>query len=119
MGFKKLSLKVVGTTYKTVWSILRCIRTVMGQRDEIYQQQTSVKRFAHVAFVHGSVIHNDGYRSYILALEGYAHEYKPYDLDSDLLHWLHIVISNVKAFILGTYRLPKKIFQPYHKKRRT
>ena len=37
-----------------------------------------------------------------------------YDPNSGLLHWLHIVISNVKAFILGTYHgLPKKHFQSY------
>ncbi len=38
----------------------------------------------------------------IPALESYTHEYKPYDPYSALFHWLHIVISNVKAFILGT-----------------
>ena len=48
------------------------------------------------------------------ALEGYLHEYKPYDPDSGLLHWLHVVISNAKAFILGTYHgLPKKYLQSY------
>ena len=77
-------------------------------------KQASVRKFAHAAIADGSEIHSDGYCSYILALEGYTHEHKPYDSDSGLLHWLHIVISNAKAFILGTYHgLPKKHFQSY------
>ncbi len=47
-------------------------------------------------------------------LEGYTHVHKPYNPDSGLLHWLHIVISNAKVFILGTYHgLPKKYLQSY------
>ena len=74
----------------------------------------SVKKFAHSAFADNCVIHSDGYRSYIPALEGFIHEYRSYNPDSGLLHWLHIVISNAKAFILGTYHdLPKKHLQSY------
>ena len=77
-------------------------------------KRASVKKFAQAAFVQGSTIHSDGYRSYIPAPEGYTHEYKPYDPNSGLLHWLHIVIGNAKAFILGTYHgLPKKHLQAY------
>lgn len=77
-------------------------------------KQASVKKFAHATYADGSVIHSDGYRSYIPALKTYAHEHKSYDPDSGLLHWLHIVISNAKAFILGTYHgLPKKYFHSY------
>ena len=73
-----------------------------------------MKKFANAAFTEGSVIHSDGYRSYIPALEGYTHEYRSYDPNSGLLHWLHIIISNAKAFILGTYHgLPKKNLQSY------
>ncbi len=44
----------------------------------------------------------------------YVHEHKPYDPNSGLLHWLHIIISNAKAFILGTYHgLPKIYLQSY------
>ena len=159
--------RMLGTTYKTAWYMLRRIRAAMGQRDKIYQlngniefddayfggpsvgkkrgrgtektkvfvalsltelgnprflkmqvtpniKQASVKKFARVALADGSVIHSDGYRSYIPALEGYTHEHKPYDPDSGLLHWLHIIISNAKAFILGTYHgLPQKYLQSY------
>ena len=77
-------------------------------------KQASVKKFANAAFADGGVIHSDGYRSFIPALEGYTHEHRPYDPKSGLLHWLHIVISNAKAFILGTYHgLPKKNLQSY------
>ena len=158
---------MLGTTYKTAWSMLRRIRAAMGQRNELHQlsgviefddayfggptagkkrgrgtekakvfvalslnergnpcflkmqvtpniKQASVKKFARAAFADGSVIHSDGYRSYIPALTGYTHEYKSYDPNSGLLHWLHVVISNAKAFILGTYHgLPKKHLQSY------
>lgn len=77
-------------------------------------KQASVKKFAHAAIADGSVIHSDGYRSYIPALEGYIHEHRSYDPNSGLLHWLHIVVSNAKTFILGTYHgLPKKHLQSY------
>ena len=66
-------------------------------------KQASVRKFAHAAIADGSEIHSDGYYNYIPALEGYTHEHKPYNSDSGLLHWLHIAISNAKAFILGTY----------------
>ena len=42
----------------------------------------------------------DGYRSY-LNLEGVELNAKKYETDD--LHWLHKAISNLKAFLLGTY----------------
>lgn len=77
-------------------------------------KQTSVKKLAHTAFADGSESHSDGYYNYILALDGYTHEHKPYDSNSGLLHWLHIVVGNTKAFILGTYHgLSKEYLQSY------
>lgn len=77
-------------------------------------KQASVKKFARASFRDGCVIHSDGYRSYIPALEGYDHQHRPYDPNSGLLHWLHIIVSNAKAFILGTYHgLPKASLQSY------
>ena len=49
-------------------------------------KQAAVKKFAHAAFATGSVIHSDGYRSYIPALKQYVHEHKPYDPNCGLLH---------------------------------
>lgn len=77
-------------------------------------KKETVKEFAQSAFAEGSTIHSDGYRSYGPALEGYTHEPEPYDPNSQVLRWLHIAISNAKAFILGTYHgLPKDNLQPY------
>lgn len=77
-------------------------------------KQASVRKFAQTAFAENSVIRSDGYRSYIPALKGFSHEYKAYDPDSGLLHWLHILVSNAKAFISGTYHgLPKDNLQSY------
>ncbi len=76
--------------------------------------RNTYKKFAQSSFAVGSTIRSDGYRSYIPALEGYTHEHSPYDPNSGLLHWLHIVISNTKAFILGAYHgLPKDNLQSY------
>jgi len=51
---------------------------------------------------------------YIPALEGYTHEHKPYGPGSGLLHRLHIMNSNAKAFILGIYYgLPRRNLQSY------
>ena len=77
-------------------------------------KQASVRKFAQAAFAENSVIRSDGYRSYIPALKGFSHEYKSYDPSSGLLHWLHILVSNAKAFISGTYHgLPKDNLQSY------
>lgn len=77
-------------------------------------KRASVKKFAQFAFAVGSTVRSDGYRSYIPALEDYTHEHKPYDPDSGLLHRLHVLIGNAKAFILGTYHgLPKEYLQSY------
>ena len=157
----------IGVTCKTAWSMLRCIRSAMGQRDAAHLlsgvaefedayfggltagskrgrdtekarvfvalsldghgnlqylkmgmtkniKQTSVRKFANCTFAIGSTMRSDGYRSYIPALEDYAHEYKAYDPNSGMFHWLHIVVSNAKAFILETYHgLPKEHLWSY------
>lgn len=77
-------------------------------------KQASVRKFVHTAIAEGSVIHSNGYRSYIPALESFTHEHRPYDPNARLLHWLHITVSNAKAFILGAYHgLPKVNLQSY------
>lgn len=77
-------------------------------------KQTSVKKSANRTITAGSTICSDSYRSCIPALEDYAHEYKAYDPNSGMLHWLHIVVCNAKVLILGTYHgLPKNHLQSY------
>lgn len=77
-------------------------------------KQASVRRFAHNSIETGSTIISDGYCSYIPALSGFDHQHKPYDPQSGMLHWLHIMVGNAKAYIMGTYHgLPKVHFQSY------
>lgn len=61
-----------------------------------------------------STIHTDGYRSYKKGLVGYEHQPKVYNPNTGLLHWLHVMISNAKVFILGTFHgLPKQNLDLY------
>lgn len=50
-----------------------------------------------------SKIKSDGYPSYVPGLEAFEHTHQVYDPEKDLLHWLHIAISDLKDFISGTY----------------
>jgi transposase-like protein len=52
----------------------------------------------------GSTVQSDAYRSYRKPLaDKYVHDYKVFDSDSDILHWLHIIIGNAKSFVSGTF----------------
>lgn len=63
----------------------------------------------------GSEIHSDALSSFHAALqEDYSHQFQVFDKDSDALHWVHTLISNIKSFFLGTYHgLEKKHLQRY------
>ena len=67
----------------------------------------SVRKFAQSAFAENSVVHSDGYRSYIPALKDFSHEHKTYDSGSGLLHWLHIMTGNANIH-LGYLSWPAK-----------
>lgn len=73
-------------------------------------KRASVQKFAQVTFVNRSTIRSNECRSYIPALKSYVHVYKTYDLQSDLLQWMHIMVSNAKAFILRTYHDPPETY---------
>lgn len=62
-----------------------------------------------------SEIHSDALGSFRTALQGtYVHHYQVFDKNSGALRWVHTPISNVKAFLLGTYHsLGKKHVQSY------
>lgn len=65
-----------------------------------------IKRVTKQCVAPGSKIVSDGHTSYKpLAQEGYIHEAKTYykEDEEEFLKSLHKVISNVKAYILGTY----------------
>ena len=77
-------------------------------------RQKSVKAFAEKHIAKGSTIRSDDYCSYGPALTDYTHEPVKYDPQVKVLHWLHIMVSNAKAFILGTYHgLPKENLSSY------
>ena len=63
----------------------------------------------------GSEIHSDALGSFRAALrEGYAHHYQVFAKGSGALRWVHTRISNLRAFLQGTYHgLGKKHLQGY------
>lgn len=65
----------------------------------------------------GSTLQTDGYRIYAkVHQQGYARKaFVSKSMNaSDLLKWVHIIIGNAKAYILGTYHgLDEKHFQAY------
>ena len=66
----------------------------------------TVKTFAEEAISKGSEIRTDGLNIYpILSENGYTLSQKKYDPENEPehLHWLHIIVSNAKAFINGTF----------------
>ena len=66
----------------------------------------TVKKFTDEAIAKGSEIRTDGLNIYNhLSKNGYSHVRKDYDPKNqpEHLHWLHILISNAKALIGGTF----------------
>ena len=66
----------------------------------------SVEAFAAAGIASGSTVRTDGLNVYRgLAERGFVHEptVAPGRTKKDVLHWTHIVISNAKAFIAGTF----------------
>ncbi len=78
-------------------------------------KQSSVRIFARCHIQKGSVIRSDDFRSYPPALrKDYTLQTQPYDPTTAQLQWLHTLVGNVKAFIMGTYHgLPKDNLQAY------
>jgi transposase-like protein len=67
-------------------------------------QGVTIGAFAEVNIAQGSTIQSDAYRSYHKPLIGkYNHQYEVFDSNTDMLHWLHVIVGNAKAFLLGTY----------------
>lgn len=72
---------------------------------EAVDSKTAIN-FAEKAITKGSEIHTDGLSVYTaLANSGYSLVQKNYDPKNQPkhLHWTHIIISNAKAFISGTF----------------
>lgn len=62
----------------------------------------ALQKFADKNIAQDSTIECDGWRSY-QCLEGYIIQAKNYSPDDHDLKWVHTAISNLKAFLLGTY----------------
>ena len=75
----------------------------------------TIAKFAKGCIAEGTTVQTDAYRSYRKPLaEKYMHEYQVSDAGSDMLKWLHTIIGNAKAFVLGTFHgLGKKHLQSY------
>lgn len=77
-------------------------------------RKKAVQTFAENFFAKDAVIYTDGLQSFVSALGHFDHRPRLYDPNSGTLRWLHIVISNAKAFILGTFHgLPSKYLDSY------
>jgi len=75
----------------------------------------TVGKFAKDSINEGTIIQSDAYRSYRKPLKDkYHHEFQVFDPDAGMLKWLHIIVGNAKAYILGTYHgLGRKHMQSY------
>lgn len=76
----------------------------------------TILEFADNNIVPGSTINSDAYLSYKSLAEIYNHNPQNFSTtdDKDNLKWLHVVISNFKAFVHGTFHgLDKKHLQRY------
>jgi len=75
-----------------------------------------IRNFANECVENGSKITTDGHSSYKQLKKDYTHEYQNYyeSEDTNFLKYLHIIISNAKAYISGTYHgLIEKRLQSY------
>jgi transposase-like protein len=75
----------------------------------------TVGDFARASIAEQSIVETDAYSSYQKPLAGkYNHSWQVYDANSEMLAWLHTIISNAKALINGTFHgLDSKYFQRY------
>lgn len=64
-------------------------------------RKKTVQTFAENFFTKDAVIYTDGLQSFVSALGHFNHRPRLYDPNSGPLRWLHIVISNAKAFNPG------------------
>jgi transposase-like protein len=75
-----------------------------------------IKNVATECITKGSTILTDGHTAYKQLKEDYVHQCQIYysSKDHEFLKWLHIIIGNAKAYIIGTYHgLEKNFLQAY------
>ena len=78
-------------------------------------KRATIKNFTFKNIQSGSTIKSDGCTTYGPVLStNYNHQPQTFKQNKHHLHWLHIAISNAKAFVLGTFHgLDKKCLQMY------
>ncbi len=72
----------------------------------------TLQRFVDQHITPNSVVECDGFSSY-KCLKGCTLSAKTYSSEDDDLKWVHIAISNLKAFLIGTYHGRVENLQPY------
>ena len=64
----------------------------------------TVGAFAKDAIAENAIVETDAYRSYRKSLsEKFNHNWQIFDSDSEMLVWLHTIVSNAKSFVQGTF----------------
>jgi transposase-like protein len=64
----------------------------------------TVGAFAKEVIAENSIVETDAYHSYRKSLEEkFNHDWQVYDADSEMLVWLHTIVSNAKSFVQGTF----------------
>ncbi len=78
--------------------------------------QDNVKQFAQKVMMPGQIIHTDAFASLGILSEQHHHvaRVRPPDMTNEWLPWVHIVISNLKSYLLGTYHgISERYVQEY------
>ena len=67
--------------------------------------QNSVRQFAQQTIIPGQTLNTDGFAALRVLTEEHHHIAKitPPEMASEWLPWVHVVISNFKSYLLGTY----------------
>lgn len=78
--------------------------------------QETVKACAQEAISPGQTLHTDAFAALKVLAEGHHHVAKvtPLEMVDEWLPWVHVVISNFKSFVLGTYHgISRRYVQEY------
>jgi len=66
-------------------------------------RRKTVNKFVDQNIAHGTKIRTDKYKIYEKLPDGYLHDAMQSTLESEHLRWLHVIASNLKSFIQGTF----------------
>jgi len=88
--------KLVDVSWITAQRMLRKLRVAMGDQNRPYRLE---------GIASGQTLHTDTFAALRVLAEGHHQVAKvtPPELVDERLPWVHIVISNFKSYVLGTY----------------